>query len=868
MRADDPHDGDMPDPSGPARRPARVGESLESLTHDLGVHQAELEMQNQELRRTHAALEASRDRYLDLYDHAPVGYVTVSIDTTIVECNHLAESMFDTGDDSGLLQRPLAMLFARDERPRLQQHLAHLLRGDGQQYVELQALTPQGQPPRWLALQMRLQVRDGERPLCRIALIDVSPRVEMQDGMARLAAIVASSEDAIISRDLAGRIGSWNAGAQRLFGRGAEEMLGKTMDEMVPPERRAEEADLLRRLRGGDSVIHMESERLGHGGLAVPISLSLSPIRDGQGAVTGSALIARDISERRSADVALHKRLRQLDTMSFAGQALIMGERDIGRLRRSLFERVRQAIGCELRLDYGFENGDEQRLRLLSSHGLSPALADALESPGPGESLCARVAEERSEIVLEALAGREIAQAQRLVGAGARSYAGFPLIAQGRCFGVAAFASTTRDHFQPGDIQVVRAVCDQVSAMLERARLLDELHASELSLKRADRAKDDFIATLAHELRNPLAPLRNAASILRHGDAADASQLAWCRDVIDRQLTQMTQLLEDLLDVSRLTRNTIELRRERLPLLQAIEQALETAQPLLDERGHRITLDLPDEPVYVQGDLTRLTQVFANLLDNASKYTDPGGAIKVTVRLHDDHACISVRDSGIGIEPQLLPKVFDMFAQLAPARSRSGGGLGIGLALSRGLVQLHGGSIEAFSEGIGRGSEFVVRLPIAQMPRPLQPQASPPAARAEVVARRVAVADDNVDAAQTLAMVLALDGHEARTVYGGRDALALIAQWQPEVAVVDIGMKDLDGYQLCRAVRARQDIEQPLMIACTGWGQDDDIRRSRESGFDFHLVKPIEPEALLRLIAGRANGTGGAGMAIAPPLSE
>jgi len=333
----------------------------------------------------------------------------------------------------------------------------------------------------------------------------------------------------------------------------------------------------------------------------------------------------------------------------------------------------------------------------------------------------------------------------------------------------------------------------------------------------------------------------------------DPAQLGWCRDVIERQVTQMSHLLEDLLDVSRLTRNKVELRRDRIDVRQAIDQALETTQPLIESQGHRLLLDLPEQPILLHGDLIRLTQVFANLLNNAAKYTDAGGQIALQVCTEGDRVRISVRDNGIGIEAQQLPRVFDMFAQLAPALQRAGGGLGIGLALSRGLVELHGGTLEARSAGIGRGSEFVVNLPIApaagaqDSPGPARPSA--PATPA-LPPRRLLVADDNMDAASSLAVLLSLHGQEVRTAFGGLEALRVAEEWHPDAAVLDIGMQDMNGYELCRRLRAQSWGRGLLLIACTGWGQDADRELARNAGFDHHLVKPVDPEAILQLLSG------------------
>jgi CheY-like chemotaxis protein/nitrogen-specific signal transduction histidine kinase len=389
-------------------------------------------------------------------------------------------------------------------------------------------------------------------------------------------------------------------------------------------------------------------------------------------------------------------------------------------------------------------------------------------------------------------------------------------------------------------------LCDQVAAMLERMRLTSELRQREATLKRADKAKDDMIATLAHELRNPLAPIRNAVTILRRKNA-DVDQVAWCRDIIERQVVQMTHLLEDLLDASRLSRNKIELRVERFPLRRPIEQAVEATQHLMESQHHALKLQLPDEPVIVHGDLTRLTQVFANLLNNAAKYSDPGSEIQLVAEREGDRVRIAVRDHGIGIAAEQLPLIFHMFSQLEPALDRSGGGLGIGLALARGLVEQHGGTLEAHSDGAGHGSEFVVRLPVGSAP-PQPNGAAAQAAHTDPPPHRLLVVDDNVDAAQTLAAMLALHGQDVRTAFSGYEALQVAEAWRPDVAVLDIGMPGLNGYELCQRLREQSHGRPPLLIACTGWGQEADRERAHAAGFDFHLVKPIEPATLLRLL--------------------
>ena len=836
--ADWPPDGPMADSPSRADR----------LTRELGVHQIELEMQNEQLRQSQAQLEASRDRYVDLFDHAPVGYVTLGFDGRILETNRLAAAILGQAQAPLLTQR-LIDLVASDDQALFLRSLSSIARGGGMQRLDLRVM--QGQrAQRWVSVQM-VPVEGGpdDTPQCRAALIDVTDRVQMQQRIAHLAGIVASSDDAIISADPDRRITTWNRGAEQLFGYPADEMVGATLDELVPPERRTEEALLHRRLRAGERLKQVETDRRHRDGHRIPVSISIAPLFDEQGRACGSSLIARDISERKRAERALHQRLRQLNLLSKTGQALIMGDQThAGPLRHELFDRVRQAVGGEIYLNYGLGRATGT-LRLLSSHGLGDDAGTVMAEVAMDASLCGMVVLRRAPLIIEQLQSCTLPEAAPLKSQGARCYAGFPLTAGGEVCGVAAFVSTTRERLRDGDAQVLQTVCDQVSAMLERNRLVDELHAREQSLREADRRKDDFIATLAHELRNPLAPIRNAVAVLRHS-ALGEEQLAMCRDIIDRQVVQMSHLLEDLLDVSRVTRNRIRLRRETFPLQRAVDQALETTRPLTDAQRHHLVLQMPPQPLMVHADLTRLTQVIANLVNNAAKYTDPGGSVTVQLAREGGEAVLSVRDTGVGIDPAQLAHVFDMFAQLEPSIERSHGGLGIGLSLAQGLVELHGGRIEARSEGRGRGSEFVVRLPAlpVQDAAPPSAEAAAPPASPAAAPHRILVIDDNMDACRTLAALLQLKGQDVRTAFCGEEGLALARSWRPQVAVVDIGMPDLNGYELCRRVRAEAWGARMMLIACTGWGQQEDRDRAREAGFDAHLVKPVESGALLRLL--------------------
>ncbi|MDB5889171.1 MAG: putative histidine kinase, atypical hybrid [Polaromonas sp.] len=382
------------------------------------------------------------------------------------------------------------------------------------------------------------------------------------------------------------------------------------------------------------------------------------------------------------------------------------------------------------------------------------------------------------------------------------------------------------------------------------------LHASEEQLRQANRRKDEFLATLAHELRNPLAPMRNAVQVLRL-QGVGATELEWAPNIIDRQVQAMSRLIDDLMDVSRIDQGKIELRLCRVQLLHVLRDAIETSRPLIDECGHRFTLSMPDEKLWLSADAVRLAQVFMNLLNNAAKYTDNGGAIDLAVRHDGKEALVTVTDTGIGIEAERLESVFTMFSQVEAALSRSRGGLGIGLTLTQRLIEMHGGSVTAHSQGLGHGSEFVVRLPLIGVGADVSATApaAPLAAGDAVVAPslRILVADDNNDAAATLALLLEIMGHTVQQVHDGEEAVTATAAFDPELVLLDIGMPKLNGYQACRQIRLQPGGATRMMVAVTGWGQPGDLLASQAAGFDHHLVKPLDPDALEELIAGFAN---------------
>ena len=368
----------------------------------------------------------------------------------------------------------------------------------------------------------------------------------------------------------------------------------------------------------------------------------------------------------------------------------------------------------------------------------------------------------------------------------------------------------------------------------------------ERELLDADRRKDEFLATLAHELRNPLAPIRQAATIARNDNATDA-QKRWSNNVIERQVQHMSLLLDDLLDVSRITHGTLQLRKQQTDLQSIVGAAVETARPLIDERHHQLVIDIP-EHLQMNGDPLRLAQVLSNLLTNAAKYTNPKGTIRVKATQKGGELEILVEDSGIGIAREDLAKVFGMFAQVRSAQEHAAGGLGIGLALAKGIVELHGGRIEAASAGVGRGSRFTVRLPnaVTEVVDTLIVSAVRNGHGAPI--KRILLADDNRDAAESLAIILRLEGHEVELAHDGNSALRSYEKRRPDVALLDIGMPMTNGYEVARRIRATPDGNEVLLIAITGWAQDTDRAESKAAGFDHHLTKPIEPDTLIDLL--------------------
>jgi PAS domain S-box-containing protein len=674
--------------------------------------------------------------------------------------------------------------------------------------------------------------------------------------LALLAAIVESSDDAIVSKTLEGRIQSWNAGAARIFGYSAAEAIGQPISIIIPSELRHEELNILERVSRGERVEHFDTFRVTKAGQRIAISLTISPIRNSQGVVIGASKVARDISERKRGEQALveseHRlaaeadalaRLNELSTTLWRSSSLSDG-----------LDEILTAIIALLGADKGniqLLDAEGSTLTIVVQRGFQPEFLKFFhEVSTTDDSACGRALRSGQRIVIEDIETdgpyaplRAIARA-----AGYRSVISTPLMsADGTALGMASthFGSIHRPSEQ--ELRRFDLYIRQASDFIQRCKLEQDLRRGEEALRDADRRKDEFLALLAHELRNPLAPIRYALAANKK-PGRTPEQLKRSEEIMERQVTHMSRLLDDLLDVARITRSTLELKKTPTDLTFVVGSAIDTARPILEAKKHTLSLDLPKRAVRLEADPVRLAQVFSNLLINAAKYTDPGGQVQLRAAQEGSEIVVAIRDNGIGISADMMPRLFKMFEQAQGALGRSEGGLGIGLALVRGIVTLHGGRVEARSAGPGTGSELIVRLPVGTPPAEISDMQAGEQNFAPGAGLKILIVDDNRDAADSCAALLELSGHRVQTAYTGRRALELAETFRPHAILLDIGLPDLDGYQLAATIRAAPWGRVVVLIAVTGWGQEEDRRRAFEAGCDHHLTKPIEAQTVEALL--------------------
>ena len=669
---------------------------------------------------------------------------------------------------------------------------------------------------------------DGNISGCVLIFRDVSAQRRVQRERSSqllaarlLASIIESSDDAILSKSLEGTIQSWNAAAERLFGYTAAQAVGRHISLIIPPDRIDEEDRIIASLKAGQRIDHFETERMRSDGRRLLVSLTISPIKDDEGRVIGASKIVRDVTEQRQ----LEERERQLLAEAAEANAKFQAFFE----QSALFAGIMDVDGTLL----------EANRLLWEACGFTKE--QAIGKPfweGPWWSPSAQLSEQIRAASAQAARGEAFrAETPYFVGDGSERIADVTIQPIRDDAGRVLFLAPTGVD-----------ITERKRVEAERRRLEDNLRELAANLSEADRRKNEFLAMLAHELRNPLAPISNAARALRLG-AGEGESLRSASDMLERQVKQMSRLVDDLLDMSRITRGRIELRKEPLELAPVVNHAVEAARALYRSMDHELTVTMPDAPMQLSADPTRLAQVIGNLLNNASKFTDKGGHVWLTVEKDGHDAVIRVRDNGIGIAEEHIPGLWEMFAQVDTSLERSRGGLGIGLTLVKTLVEMHGGTVHAQSDGPARGSEFTVRLPVlsdAVRRASLADVSEPPL---PTVRRRVLIVDDSEDGAESLAMLLQLSGHETHVAHDGVEAIEAAEKLRPSVVLLDIGLPRLNGYEVCHRLRKEPWAKNLVLVALTGWGQEEDRHRSKEAGFDAHLVKPVDHDALLRLLA-------------------
>ena len=522
---------------------------------------------------------------------------------------------------------------------------------------------------------------------------------------------------------------------------------------------------------------------------------------------------------------------------------VVLRDLPLDQLLHEVLGRVRAVLPADLAAILLSDRDDgDGVLRIRAKSGIGREVPDGFAVP-VGQGFAGQLAKERRAIVWNDVKPEEVFVPCRKT---VRAFLGVPLLSEERLLGVLLAGSVRPNHFHDDDIDLLQLAGEKIALGIERSARTDAEHRARETLEASHRVKDEFLAMLAHELRNPVAAIQSAVTAARLDDSRRERAL----EIARRQVDQLGRLVDDLLDVARITRGQITLRKRRISVAGIIQGAVETIRPLVEERNHHLSVALPTGEVFVEADPARAEQIIVNLLTNAAKYTDPGGKITVTVERQGPEVAILVRDSGMGILPEVLPYVFDLFKQSPRALDRAQGGLGVGLTVARRLVELHGGKIDAHSEGAGRGAEFVVRLPVVSDTHQVEIAAAGVGPPPQGGRARIILVEDNRDTAEGLTMLLELLGHRVRIVHDGVTAVEVAQANIPDVMLIDIGLPGIDGYEVARRVREHPKLKHVVLVALTGYGREEDRERALAAGFDYHVVKPVSPEALEELVAG------------------
>lgn len=705
---------------------------------------------------------------------------------------------------------------------------------------------------------------------------------ELAFSLAMMRATLEASRDGILATDGAARVTAFNQTYVHMWGLDEEAMVSRDhhrlLSDISPqvqnPKAFMERVHSIYRTSPTESfdLIRLRNGR---------VYERASQIQFVHGSNVGRVWVFRDITERLRADEALQEETRVLELLNRTGTALA-AKLDVRALLQAVTDAATEISGASFGAFFYNTMDEHGKSFMLST--LSGAPPEAFGGAGQpratalfGPTFAGAPPVRIDDVLKDPRYGQWAPHHGMPPGhLAVRSYLAVPVASgSGEVIGGLFFGHPEAGVFNERAEKLVVGIAAQAGVAIDNARLYEAAHqaaeerktllenerAARGEAEHMSRMKDEFLAMLAHELRNPLAPLRNSVEMLRRGTAAPP-ELDRIRAIMDRQIAHMTRLVDDLLDVSRISRGTLELRLEEIRLEDALRSATETSQPLLADRKHRFGIFMPDQPLTISADLVRLSQAFTNLLNNAAKYTPEGGAVDLRVMADDLGVTIHVEDTGMGVPDKLRDRIFEMFVQGEgnPALPNVQGGLGIGLTLVRKIVEMHGGNIRAEGRTDGPGTRFVVWLPLSQAAPPVSAASALPATSKEVAslapagafeAHRILVADDNQDAAQTLADLLGMMGHEVRTANDGVEAIQVAEIFRPHIIFLDIGMPRMDGYEACRGIRALAQVPAPMIIALTGWGQADDKRKAQEAGFDHHFTKPVDAERLEAMVGSK-----------------
>lgn len=684
--------------------------------------------------------------------------------------------------------------------------------------------------------------------------------------------LIDSTRDyAIFMLDPRGIISTWNAGAERLKGYRADEIIGQHFSRFYPQDA-IDRGWPTHELAVAVETGRFEDEgwRLRKGNNRYWANVVITTLRNDSGQVIGFSKVTRDLTERRASEENSRRLVVEQAARAAAEENALLAQRQEASLRfvadasrllaevtdvPSTLQKVASlavphfADWCAV--DMVQDDGSVERMAVAHADPAKVELAHRLYREYPPDPSApmgvphilrtgqSEILEDISDSFLESTV--KDAEMLRIVRElGLRSYIGVPLLLRGKAVGVLTFiGAESQRRFTQADLRVAENLAERAAVAIENARLYQQL-------KLADQRKDEFLAMLGHELRNPLAPIRTALQLMKMPEATP-QMIADARDTSERQVQHMVRLVDDLLDVSRIMRGRIDIRREVVGLAEILRRGAEIAQPMLDAHGQHLLTALPDQPLYLEADPSRLAQVVSNLLHNAAKFSPRAGRIWLTLEQQGDQAVIRVKDEGAGIRPDLLPHIFDLFVQDDRTLERSQGGLGIGLTVVSRLVEMHGGTISATSGGLGLGAEFTITLPgLCAAPREA---GSAPQEKAAGVSRRVLVVDDNVDSASMLGLLLKNSGHQVRLAHSGPAAITAAEDFLPELILLDIGLPGMNGYEVARRLRQQPRFNGTVLAALTGYGQETDRQRSEQAGFDLHYVKPLAPKTLEALVA-------------------